>query len=244
MSTKENITKENIKVKATQSLKEGKSTLKNLTVEMVSQTGTPSGMLELSGGVFGRKIKASSVHASVVYTRNKARAGTHSTITKGEMIGGAKKPWKQKGTGRARAGSSTSPIWVGGAVAHGPHPRSYEISMNKKEKVIALSAVLSDKLSAGLLKVVAGEGSGFVFANCKTKEAIASLGSLGISGEKTLVVFEKNDDKAQRAFRNIPGVKVISADAVNAFELLKYNFVVCSQAGIQKIQTRVESVLG
>ena len=220
---------------------------KPVKVSLIDKNGKASGEFEVKGEIFDRVIKTGSVHSSIVYTRNKARSGTHSTINKGEMEATGKKPWKQKGTGRARSGTSSSPIWVGGAVAHGPKPRSYAQSMNKKDKAVALSIVLTEKLKTGSLKVIANE-SDFALKTPKTKEASQFLKNLGIDSNKTLVVLNDstsdNSKQIIRAYRNLSGLKVTTYTALNTFDLLKFSNVICSKESLEGLQNKVANVLG
>ena len=164
-----------------------------------------------------KKKAVSLLHQVVRWQRAKKRAGTHSTKTRATMSGGGKKPWKQKGTGNARAGSNTSPLWVGGGIAHGPKPRSYAFSMNKKQRRKALLLALETRRLEGKLFVVPGfELSGF-----KTKEALGILQNLNVPAtEKTLVVINEPDLKVEKSFGNIKGLKVVRLAGLNVYDVV------------------------
>ena len=143
------------------------------------------------------------------------RQGTHNTLTRGQVSGGGKKPWRQKGTGRARQGTIRAPQWAGGGVVFGPHPRSYDIRVNKKEVKLAMRSALSAKLADGELHVV----SDFGFDKPCTKDAVAVLKALGLEDRRLTIVVADDDVNAYLSFRNIPKVNVIPATEINTYEL-------------------------
>ncbi|RIL10892.1 MAG: 50S ribosomal protein L4 [Proteobacteria bacterium] len=212
-----------------------------ITCKVVTQAGKPSGSLELDKRIFGAAIVASLVHDTVVWQLAKRRAGTHSTISKGVMRGGGRKPWRQKGTGRARAGSNTSPLWVGGAVAHGPKPHKYETRLSKRVRTQALSAVLSDKLSQEKLLVV----DDLEIKSGKTKDALKILQALGVNPNSTalVVLADKERELTARAVRNLPGVLALPACGANVYDLLRFEYVVSTKAAIEDLQKRLGSEL-
>lgn len=173
------------------------------------------------------------MHQVVRWQRAKKRAGTHSVQTRAEMTGGGKKPWKQKGTGNARAGSNTSPLWVGGGIAHGPKPRSYEFRLNKKERAKALRTALEVRRTEGKLYVMKTLNlSGF-----KTKEAIAALTKISIpTGEKTLLVIPAADLKVEKSFANIEGVKVVRLTGLNVYDVVSCKHVVMTEEALKQFQ--------
>ncbi len=175
------------------------------------------------------------IHQVVRWQRAKKRAGTHSTQTRAEMTGGGKKPWKQKGTGNARAGSNTSSIWVGGGIAHGPKPRDYEFRLNKKERVKALQTVVRARKQEGKLFVI----KGFEFSGFKTKEAIAELKKLTVAPkEKTLVVIPEADLKVEKSFANIAGVKVVRLSGLNVYDVVNSKNVVMTEAALSQFEAK------
>lgn len=216
--------------------------------------GKDVGSINLDPAIFGAEIDPSLVHTTVVWQRNKKRAGTHSSLTKAEVSGGGKKPWKQKGTGQARAGSNTSPLWVGGGVSHGPKPRDYTTRVSKRTRRQALCSVLSDKVKNGNLKVLESLelGSG------KTKDAVKVLKGLKVEGVKIAILVAKaSEEKASkskkatkekvsacvsicRAVRNIPGVTLLSVDAVNVYDLLAHKVLLGTKDSITELQERLK----
>jgi len=200
--------------------------------------GKEKGSVALTPAVFQAQVKAELVHGTVRWQRAKRRAGTHDVLTRSEMKGGGKKPFKQKGTGNARAGSIISPLWVGGAIVHGPTPRSYEFRMSKKMRQGALRSALSAKASEGtfcVLESVAG-------ATGKTKDAVALLKSVGVYGTKTLVIVPnvESDEKAKfvLGLRNIENVTVVPVAGVNVYDLVNSANVVCVQAALAELEAR------
>ncbi|MCU1498365.1 MAG: rplD [Acidimicrobiales bacterium] len=193
-------------------------------VDVLSASGTKAGSVELDEAVFGLEPNV-SVMAQVVTAQLAARrAGTQSTKTRSETRGGGAKPWAQKGTGRARAGSSRSPIWRGGGVALGPKPRKYVQKTPKKMVRLALRSALSDRAADGKVLVVDAWG----WDAPSTKSARAALGALGVTG-RVLVVLSREDAVAARSFRNLPEVHVISVGELNAYDVLVNDYVVFTQ---------------
>ena len=165
---------------------------------------------------------------------NAGRAGTASTPSKGEVAGSNKKPWKQKGTGRARAGYRQSPIWRGGAVAFGPKPRSYAVKVNKKVTQLAYNRALSDRIVEGAIKVV----EKFDFEAPKTKEFSSFLKTLGVS-KPALIVTGDFDEKVFLAGRNLPRVEVIEASEVNVYQLVRFPVIIADEAGMKILEERL-----
>ena len=162
------------------------------------------------------------------------RAGTHSTKTRHSVAGGGAKPWRQKGTGRARAGSNRSPLWEGGAVDFGPQPRDYGYSLPAKSRKIALKAVLSDRQRSGSLTVV----DAIEFTEAKTKNVVTMLDKLGLAGS-TLIVSGETNDGLERAARNLPSVKVLRSEGVNVYDVLAHENLVLTQNAIEALAERL-----
>lgn len=210
-----------------------------LSYPVLSANGTDAGSFELSAAVFGTLICKPIVFETVIWQQAKRRAGTHSVITKGVMRGGNKKPWRQKGTGRARAGSNTSPIWVGGAVAHGPKPHGYETRVPKRTRRQGLTSVLSDKASARLLCIVDSYPT-----TDKAKDFVAMLKKLGIAGQKIALLVTAGDQSSEsrwKVARNIPGVVPMPVDALSAYELLRTKYILGSKEDFASLQQTIES---
>jgi large subunit ribosomal protein L4 len=173
------------------------------------------------------------VHRAVVRQLAHARQGTASTLTRAEVAGGGRKPYKQKGTGRARQGSIRTPLRPGGGVVFGPKPRSYNLAMNRKERRLALRTALMSRIDD--LIVVKGFGTGL--DTPKTREIVAGLGRLGIAdGAKVLVVLDSPTEVVRKSVRNLEKVKLIAADQLNVFDLLHANHLVVSEEALAKIQ--------
>lgn len=208
--------------------------------KIVNSDGAEVGSVALNQDLFGARVLSDVVHQNVRWQRAKRRAGTHSVLTRSNMKGGAKKPWKQKGTGRARAGSSISPHWVGGAVVHGPTPRSYEFRMPKALRFKALSSVLTDKATANEVVVV----DRFDVKGGKTKLGRVLLEKLKVlDGGVTVVISGKTEGvEAEHAFiravRNIPGVSLLTTAGVNPYDLLKNRYVLFSKETLEAVQSR------
>jgi large subunit ribosomal protein L4 len=184
-------------------------------VEVRSMAGKKVGDRELPVELFEASVNVPLMHQVVVAGMAAARAGTHSTRTRAEVSGGGRKPWRQKGTGRARHGSIRSPIWSGGGIAHGPKPRSYEMRVNKKMKRGALRSALTDALQSGKLAVV----DGLDFEGPKTKDGLKVLEALELEG-RVLVVLPGPDREAELCFRNLATVKVTYVRSLSVYDLL------------------------
>jgi large subunit ribosomal protein L4 len=202
----------------------------------VSVIGAQGKTVELPEEIFAAKVNVPLIHQVVVAQQAAARQGTHSTKTRGEVRGGGKKPYRQKGTGRARQGSLRAPQYAGGGVVHGPQPRSYEQRTPKKMKVAALRGALSDRLSHGRLQVV----SGFVDGDLpKTKDAMAVLAAaVGAAGAKVLVVAHRDDDLTWKSLRNVPRVHVLTEDQLNTYDVLASDHVVFTEQALTAFVTR------
>ena len=196
-------------------------------VPVQTPAGKKAGTLDLDAAVFGIEPNTAVMHQVVTAQLAARRAGTHSTKTRAEVRGGGAKPWKQKGTGRARAGSTRSPLWVGGGIAHGPKPRSYRQRTNKKMVRLALRSALSDRYAEGKVVVV----DEWAFDGPSTKTAKAALDAIGVDG-KVLVIVGRDDVDAVRSFRNLPNVFVLAADQLNTYDVLANDWIVFTQATV------------
>jgi large subunit ribosomal protein L4 len=190
---------------------------------------------ELPEAIFGIQPNVPVMHQVVTAQLAAARSGTHSTKTRAEVSGGGAKPWRQKGTGRARQGSTRAPHWRGGGVAHGPHPRSYKQRTPKKMVWLALRSALSDRAAEGMVTVVDDWG----FAAPKTKEAVAALKALGVAGrERVLVVLPRDDETAWKSFRNLgERVGLVSVEELNTYDVLVADRVIFTSATLDAFST-------
>ena len=195
------------------------------TVTVKTAAGTDAGSLELDATTFGIEPNVSVMHQVVTAQLAARRSGTQSTKTRAEVRGGGAKPWKQKGTGRARAGSTRSPNFIGGGVALGPKPRSYAQKTPKKMIKLALRSALSDRASEGKVIVV----DEWNFASPSTKGAVAALAALGIEG-KVLLVLDRLDVAAWKSFRNLGEVHIIETAELNTYDVLVSDFVVFTKS--------------
>ena len=193
--------------------------------------GKEVGEITLSDKVFGKEVNEALLHTAVrAYLMNQ-RQGTQSTLTRTEVSGGGKKPWKQKGTGHARQGSTRAPQWTHGGVALGPKPRSYRVSMNKKVKRIALFSALSGKVAASELVVV----DAITAETYSTKAMVAMLDALS-GAKKTLIVLPAVDEKVIKSCANIPGVKTTVYNSINVYDILNCDKLLLAKGAAEKIQ--------
>ncbi|ACZ41633.1 ribosomal protein L4/L1e [Thermobaculum terrenum ATCC BAA-798] len=197
----------------------------NLNGDIVSQ-------LEVSDLVFGIQPNLAVMHQALVRQLANARTGTHDTRTRAEVSGGGRKPWRQKGTGRARQGSIRAPQWRGGGVVFGPHPRSYEQRMPRKMRRLALRSALSQKVAEERLLVVTGLSE----IEPRTKAMIAALEKLGLAGQKVLIATNGRNESVQKAGSNLPNVKVIHASNLNIADLLKYDYLFLEDGAVNSLQ--------
>ena len=201
------------------------------SIKVVNMTGAQVGEMNLSDIVFGAEVNKAVLHAAVrTYLLNQ-RQGPQSTLTRSEVSGGGRKPWRQKGTGRARQGSTRSPQWTHGGIALGPKPRSYTKKLNKKVKQIAMFSALSSKVANNEMVVV----DAIVAESYKTKVMAAMLTAVG-AGKKALVVLEAPNAMVVKSLANIPGVKVAYANTLNVYDILNCNTIVFAQAAVQKLE--------
>ena len=199
-------------------------------VKVFNMSGSEVGSIELNDSIFAVEVNTHVMHQAVVqYLANK-RQGTQSALTRAEVRGGGRKPWRQKGTGRARQGSTRSPQWTGGGVVFAPKPRDYSFKLNKKVKRLALKSALTTKVNDGKFVVV----DEINLPEMKTKEMVKVLNNLNVN--KSLVVLEDTNEKAVVAARNIPTVKTASVSTINVYDILKYDSVVVTKAAVEKIE--------
>ncbi|MBQ9940970.1 MAG: 50S ribosomal protein L4 [Clostridia bacterium] len=200
-------------------------------VKVYDMAGKESGTLTLSDEIFGAEINTAVLHMAVKAYLANQRQGTQSTLTRAEVSGGGIKPWRQKGTGRARQGSTRSPQWTHGGVALGPKPRSYRLCLNKKVKRIALKSALSSKVAADEMIVI----SNLAATEYKTKTMVEMLKAVGAT-KKALVVIPGVDEKIIKSFANIPGVKTTTADNINVYDILNCDKFIVAQPAVQIIE--------
>ena len=200
-------------------------------VTVYDKTGAKVSEIELSENVFGIEPSVSAMHLCVVNYLANQRQGTQSTLTRGEVSGGGKKPWRQKGSGRARQGSTRSPQWYHGGIAHGPKPREYGFSINKKVKRLAMKSALSGKAADDEILVL----DSFGLEEIKTKEVAKILAALP-TGKKTLIVLPEKDDVVYKSARNIAGVKVTLINTLNVYDILNCDKLLVLQDAVSKIE--------
>lgn len=203
-----------------------------MSVAVIKSDGSQGAPVELPAVLFGQEPNEAVVHSYVVAYLANQRQGTAKTKERSEVSGGGIKPWRQKGTGRARAGSIRSPLWPGGGTIFGPSPRSYEIRMPKKQKRLALTSVLSDKARRDRIKVMAD----LSLADHKTKGFAGLLGRLGLADQKVLIIDEGKNPNLDRASRNIPGVKICRARLTNPYDVLDADVLVITMAGLKEME--------
>jgi large subunit ribosomal protein L4 len=203
------------------------------TVDVFDAKGMKHAKRELDAAVFDAPVNVPLMHQVVVAGMAGLRAGTHSTKTRGDVSGGGKKPWRQKGTGRARQGSIRSPQWAGGGVAHGPHPRDHSMRVNKKMKKGALRSALTDVVQSGKLAVV----DEIAFEAPRTKDAVELLSALELEGKILVVLPEPTDaGTVERSFRNLPYVKVAYAGGLGVYDLLNADRVLFTVAALDALE--------
>ena len=200
-------------------------------IKVINMAGENVGTMTLSDAVFAADINGAVLHAAVVRYLGNQRQGTQSTLTRTEVSGGGRKPWKQKGTGRARQGSTRSPQWTHGGVALGPKPRLYKTKLNKKVRRTAMISALSSKVASGDMIVLDKiETSEF-----KTKIMVKMLSAVGAK-KKSLVVLDENDLKVRESLSNIPGVKVALYNTINVYDILNCDSFIVAKGAAEKIQ--------
>lgn len=199
-------------------------------VAVLNMAGAQVGTIELNDAIFGIEVNEHVMHLAVVQYLANQRQGTQSTKTRAEVRGGGRKPYRQKGTGRARQGSIRSPQWVGGGVVFAPKPRDYSFKLNKKVKRLALQSALSTKVAEGKIIVL----DELTLSEVKTKEMVKVLGN--IKCDNALIVMDGSNENVMLSARNIPTVKTASVNTINVYDLLKYNNLVVTKEAVEKIQ--------
>lgn len=199
-------------------------------VAVLNMSGAEVGQLELNDAIFGIEANEHVMHLAVVQYLANQRQGTQSAKTRAEVRGGGRRPWRQKGTGRARQGSIRSPQWVGGGVVFAPKPRDYSFKLNKKVKRLALQSALSTKAVEGKIIVV----DELTMAEAKTKEMMKVLANIKCGN--ALIVMADTDKNVMLSARNIPEVKTASVNTINIYDLLKYNTLVVTKEAVAKIE--------
>ena len=200
-------------------------------IAVVDMTGKKVGTIDLSDAIFGIAPNAVVMHAAVVNYLANQRQGTQSTLTRTEVSGGGRKPWRQKGTGHARQGSTRAPQWRHGGIVHAPKPRDYSYSLNKKVRKLALKSALSDKALGGNLIVL----DEFKMDEYQTKTAAACLNAIG-AGKKTLVVLDSNNPFAVKSIANIKGAKAAQVNTINTYDIINADTLVIVKGAVAKIE--------
>ncbi len=202
-----------------------------MQIDIVNQQNEKVGSLDLRDEVFGGRVKTDLIHESVVHANAAARRGTHATKSRGLVSGTGKKPWRQKGTGRAQVGEARNPLWRHGGTVFGPQPRSYDYKVPIKVEKGALRAALTQKLQDGAVIVVDALSVGEI----KTKAAAAMLRGLGVDG-KALIVDVKPEDKLALSVRNLEGVRILPSNRISARDVMNTRRVVLTRAALEKLQ--------
>ena len=199
-------------------------------VSVYNMEGKEVGTIELNDAVFGVEVNEHLVHMAVVAQLANKRQGTQKAKTRSEVSGGGRKPWRQKGTGHARQGSTRSPQWTGGGMVFAPTPRDYTITLNKKEKRAALKSALTSRVNENKFIVV----DSLTFDEIKTKNVANALKNLNVS--KALVVLEDGNVNAELSAKNIAGVKTARTNTINVYDVMKYNTVIATKAAVKAIE--------
>ena len=201
------------------------------SIDVYNVEGKKVKSVDLKEEIFGIEPNEAVVHSVLVNFLANQRQGTQSTKTRAEVRGGGRKPWRQKGTGRARQGSIRAPQWIKGGIALGPKPRSYKYTVNKKEKRLAIKSLLSSKVLENELTVV----DTFAFDTIKTKQMVNALNNLKVEGKSLILLADKNEN-VQKSARNIEGVKTSLVNTINVYDLLKYNKLVLTVDAVKSLE--------
>ncbi|MBO5248036.1 MAG: 50S ribosomal protein L4 [Clostridia bacterium] len=202
-----------------------------MNIKVYDMLGNEAGEMELSDSIFGAQINVPLMHEMVKNYLANQRHGTQSTLTRSEVSGGGKKPWRQKGTGRARQGSTRSPQWTHGGIALGPKPRTYRYSINKKAKRVAMKSALSAKVAEGNLIVL----DTLAFDEIKTKSMVNVLKALKVE-DKALVVMPAPDTTVIKSARNIEGVKTACVNTLNVYDIVKHDKFIITKEAVNKVE--------
>ncbi len=205
------------------------------TLDVVTTENKKAGTVDLAAAIFEVKVKPDLLHAEVTRQLAARHTGTHSTKNRAAVSGGGSKPWKQKGTGRARQGTTRAPQWAGGGSAFGPVPRSYDHKLPKKVRRAALRCALSQRLEEAAITVI----DSLEIGEYKTKRVAEILGALGIEGGGVLIVIDAEDAHIERSARNLPRVKVLRAAGLNVYDVLRYPSLVLTSAAVAAIDARL-----
>lgn len=200
------------------------------SVKLYNMEGKEVGSVELNDKVFGVEVNEHVMHLAVVSQLANKRQGTQSARTRAEVSGGGRKPWKQKGTGHARQGSTRAPQWTGGGVVFAPKPRDYSMKMNKKEKALAIKSALTSRVAEEKIYVL----DNISFDEIKTKKMVSVLDSLKV--KKALVVLDKKDENVILSARNIPDVRTTLSNGINVYDILKYDTLVITKDAVAQIE--------
>jgi large subunit ribosomal protein L4 len=201
-------------------------------VAVYNIAGQQTGEIELNDTVFGVEVNEAVVHQALVMQLASQRQGNAATKTRAMVRGGGRKPWKQKGTGRARAGTIRSPLWVGGGTVFGPHPRSYSFRMPRKARRLAIKSALSAKVQSGELVVL----EAIQYDQPKTKQVVELLKSFGLEERKALLITREADENVEKSSRNIPGVKALTTSGLNVFDLLHHDKLLITRDAVARIE--------
>jgi len=205
------------------------------TIDIVNLENKKAGSLDLASAVFEKEVKPHLYHAEVRRQLAERRAGTHSTKNRALVSGGGAKPYRQKGTGRARQGTTRAPQFQGGGVVFGPVPRGYSHKLPKKMRRAALLSALSQRLQESALTIV----EDLQLEDYKTKRVMEVLSSLGLDSQSTLIVIDEPSATIEASARNLPGVSVIRSEGVNVYDLLRHKSVLMTKAAVEKLQARL-----
>ncbi len=205
------------------------------TLDVVTTENKKAGTVDLAAAIFEVKVKPDLLHAEVTRQLAARHTGTHSTKNRAAVSGGGSKPWKQKGTGRARQGTTRAPQWAGGGSVFGPVPRSYDHKLPKKVRRAALRCALSQRLEEAAITVI----DSLEIGEYKTKRVAEILGALGIEGGGVLIVIDAEDAHIERSARNLPRVKVLRAAGLNVYDVLRYPSLVLTSAAVAAIDARL-----
>jgi len=205
-------------------------------IDIKDRDNNTIGKMELMDDVFGQPVKPAVLHQAVVNFLSNQRQGTNATKTRGLVSGGGRKPWRQKHTGRARAGSTRSPLWRGGGIVFGPQPRDYSYDLPKKVKRLALKSALSMKLSEDAITII----DGLPMEKPKTREMVSILKNLGLEGKNTLIILPEGNEAVTLSARNIPGVKVARVSEINSYDVLVHDRLLMTKDAASRLTMRGE----
>ncbi|WP_027339539.1 50S ribosomal protein L4 [Halonatronum saccharophilum] len=201
-------------------------------ITLYNAEGQETGNVSLNENIFDVEVNEHVVHEVVVAQLAAKRVGTAKTKTRGEVSGGGRKPWRQKGTGRARHGSIRSPLWVGGGTTFGPQPRKYKKKVPKKVKKLAIKSALTSKVEENNLVVL----DNIDFAEPKTKKMVSLLDKFGVASEKVLIVLDERNDNVYKSARNLQGVRVVTPNRVTVYDLLNSKKVIMTKEAVSKVE--------